>query len=155
MSLILDPSGDPAPQPTPDKDAQAPVAAPVALEPRAVAVKDGQFLIRTKIEFDGIAVAGDDRGKFERVTDSLLNVSQVLGLRLVQLMVVGAVQGKGDEVGPVVAGTHAAVRAMIEDVEGILARVMQGLDPFPRVAVAPTPSAGRDGVGARPVLDLG
>lgn len=152
---ILDASGEPAPQPTPDRNAQANEPAPVALESRSVSVKDGQFSIRTKIEFGEIAMGGPDRGKFEKVTDLILSGTQALGLRLVQLMMVGGIHSKGREVGPVVAGAVNALGAMTEDVEGILARVMQGLDPFPRVAVAPTPSAGRDGVGARPVLDLG
>lgn len=153
---ILDASGQPASQPTPDKEPQ-PQAAPVALEPRTVSIEDGAFRLRSKIEFDGIAVGGPERGKFEKAIDAIMGRMNSLSIRLMQLMVIGAVKDKRAETQQVVHGALTMVQALRQDVEGMLTRLMDGLDPVPSVVVAPAPSAvGGDGAGGpRPVLDLG
>jgi len=129
---ILDESGVPASQPEAEKPKE-PVAV-IPLSESIVKIEDGPLKITVRLDFDKVSLGGPEAEQFKKVIEAVLARNASLSIRLVELMLLGGQKRK--HVAPFVIGAMEDVKLIRGGIEGLMARVSQGLDPMPSVEVA-------------------
>jgi len=109
---------------------------PMPLNPVVLTFKDGPLTVRVKAEFDDSIKVGGDRGKFEKGIEAMLGHTTSFGVRLVELMLLGAMNNEGATVSKILSDAISELRAMRGVVETISARLQAGESAVPSLVVA-------------------